>query len=282
MEGKYREGGQSVRIFIGCFLYVVWYTLGITVLCGLVVEGCYRLCFRLMGQRRGRAFWFATSWLGTPVHESGHALMCLLFGHRIECVRLFPSRHGVAMVQHSYSRKNPYATMGNLLIGLGPIFTGLAVILVVLMLVYPASLGDFYAMSDASDAKWVWLLLDRMWRLLRGLFTEATRPVWMRIVAIVVLFSVTLHVRLSAADIRGMLRGLPYYLVLCALASAVVAIIGQRAYTAVLRALVSYGGTILMLFGLIFLIALLQLALILVYRALSFVFAVIFAKAPMA
>jgi hypothetical protein len=280
MEGKYREGGQSVRIFIGCFLYVVWYTLGITVLCGLAVEGCYRLCFRLMGQRRGRGFWLATSFLGTPVHESGHALMCLLFGHRIERMRLFPNRGGVAMVQHTYNRKNVYATMGNLFIGVGPIFTGLAVILAVLALVYPASLGDFYAAGNASGAGAIELLFDRMWQLFRGLLLEATRPVWVRIVAIVVLFSVTLHVRLSTADIRGMLRGLPHYLVLCALVSAAVGIIGQGAYSTVLGALASFGGTVLMLFGLIFLIALLQLALILLYRALSFVFAVIFAKAP--
>ena len=271
-----------MHIFISCFLYVVWYTLGIAVLCGLAVEGCYLLCFHLMGRRQGRAFWFATSWLGTPVHELGHALMCLVFGHRIERIRLFPGRCGVAMVQHTYSRKNVYATMGNLFIGLGPIFTGLAVILAVLTLVYPVSLGGFYAAGHASDAGALELLFDRMWQLFRGLLLEATRPVWMRIVAIVVLFSVTLHVRLSMADIRGMLRGLPHYLVLCALFSAVIAIIGEGAYSAILGAFASFGGMVLMLFGVIFLFALLQLVLVLLYRALAFLFAVIFAKAPQA
>lgn len=269
-----------MHVWIGCFLSVVWYTLGMIVLCGLAVEGCYRLCFRLVGRRQGRGLWFATSFLGTPIHELGHALMCFLFGHRVEKMRLFPNRRGVALVQHTYNRKNPWATMGNLFIGVGPIFTGLAVILAVLTVVYPASLEHFYAVGDASGAGVIELLLDRMWQLLQGLLFEATRPVWVRVVAIAVLFSVTLHVRLSTADIRGMLRGLPAYLILCALVSAAVAVAGQGAYATALRWLSSFGGTVMMLFGVILLFALLQLALLAVYRMLAILFAILFAKSP--
>lgn len=262
------------------FLHILLYTLGIVVLCGLAVEGCYQLCFRLMGRRAGRAFWFVTSFLGTPIHELGHAVMCLLFAHRIEYVRLFPNREGVAMVRHSYNRKNVYATMGNLFIALGPIFAGLAVILLVLALVYPVSLREFYAVGDAGGVGALDILFDRMWALFRGLWQETTRPVWVRILSVVALFSVTLHVRLSTADVCGMLRGLPAYLVLCALASAVVTLAGQGAYIAVLGALASFGGTVLLLFGVIFLFALLQLALVLLYRAMTLLFAILFAKAP--
>lgn len=266
-----------MTVFISCFLNILLYTLGLVVACGLVVEGCYRLCFRLMGRRAGRVFWFATSWLGTPVHELGHALMCLLFGHRIERMRLFPNRAGVAMVQHTYNRKNIYATMGNVFIAIGPIFTGLFVILSVLSLVYPVSLGHFYAAGGEGTVE---VLLNRMWQLLCGLFLETTRPIWARIIAVVALFSVTLHVRLSTADIRGMWRGLPAYLAVCAVVAAVVAVIGPVAYTALLLGLAWFGGTVLMLFGVILLFALLQLAMILIYKALAFLFAVLFAKAP--
>jgi len=269
-----------VLLFLSCFLNILLYTLGVIVICGLLMEGCYALCFRLLGRRQGRAFWFATSWLGTPVHELGHAAMCLLFGHKIEKMRLFPDRRGVAMVQHSYNRKNPWATMGNLFIGIGPIFSGLAVILTVLWLVYPLSLQAFYAADGGLGGDAVWLLLDRMWQLLRGLLLETSRPVWARILAAVVLFSVTQHVRLSTTDIRGMGRGVPAYLLLCVIAAAIAAILGPGAASWVLEAAVWFGGTVLMLFGVIFPFALLQLTLLLIYKLLALLFAILFAPPP--
>ena len=274
-----KKGGWDLLRFIACFGNILLYTLGIVVACGLVVEGCYRLCFHLLGRRPGRVFWFATSWLGTPVHELGHALVCLVFCHRIERMRLFSGRRGVAMVRHSYSRKNVWATMGNLFIGLGPVFTGLAVILTLLSLVYPNSLRAFYA-TGAEGSGALSLLFDRMWRLFQGLLGESTRPAWARIIAVLFLFSVTLHVRLSLADVRGMCRGLPAYLVVCAAASAIVSFMGATAYAEVLGGLRRFGGTVLMLFAIILLFALLQLALVLIYRALAFLLAVLFARAP--
>ena len=268
-----------MRLFIGCFLAIVWYTLGVLVLCGLAVEGCYRLCFRLVGRRQGRALWFATSVLGTPVHELGHAIMCLLFGHRIEKIRLFPNRRGVALVQHTYNRKNPWATMGNLFIGMGPILTGLAVMLAVLSLVYPASWQAFHA-AEGGGVRAIEALFDGIWQLFRGLLLEETRPVWVRIVAVIALLSVAMHVRLSTADLRGMQRGLPMYLILCALVSAAVAALGQGAYSVLVSGLAVFGSTVLLLFGVILLFALVQLLLIVIYRILAIFFAILFAKSP--
>ena len=268
-----------MRLFVGCFLAVIWYTLGMLVLCGLAVEGCYRLCFRLIGRRQGRALWFATSFLGTPVHELGHAAMCLLFGHRIEKIRLFPNRRGVALVQHTYNRKNPWATMGNLFIGIGPILAGLAVMLAILALIYPASLQAFHA-AEGGGMGTIEALFNRIWQLFRGLLWEETRPVWARIVAVILLLCVALHVRLSTADLRGMQRGLPIYLILCALLSAVVAIMGQGAYDLLVAGLASFGSTVLMLFGIILLFALVQLVLVLIYRMLAILFTILFARSP--
>lgn len=244
--------------FIICFGQIVLYTLGVIVVCGLAVEVCYRLCFALMGRRTGRVFWFATSWLGTPVHEAGHALMCLLFAHRIEKIRLIPTRRGGAVVEHSYDRSNVYATLGNLFIGLGPIVTGLGVIIAVLCLVYPNAMQGY--LGEQAD------FFGRVWRLCCGLLTEQTHAIWVRILALALLFSVTLHVRLSASDVRGMLHGLPGYLILCALAAVVVAIVGGETPSRVAQSLRSFAGVVAGLFGLILLFAVIQLAVVAVYR----------------
>ena len=261
-----------MSVFILCFLQIVLYTLGTVVVCGLAVEVCYRLCFVLMGRRAGRLFWLATSWLGTPVHEMGHVLMCLLFGHRIERMRLVPTRSGGAMVEHSYNKRNLYATLGNLFIGIGPIVTGLSVILLTLHLVYPASLqGYFSALAaivadGASEAD----MFACIWQLMRGLWMEETRALWARLLAAIILFSMAIHVRLSTADVRGMLRGLPNYLVICALIAGVITLIGGDAPARVAIALQQFAWVVIALFSLILVFAVIQLSIVAVYRVFSY------------
>ncbi len=261
-----------MSVFILCFLQIVLYTLGTVVVCGLTVEVCYRLCFVLMGRRAGRLFWLVTSWLGTPVHEMGHVLMCLLFGHRIERMRLVPTHSGGAMVEHSYNKRNLYATLGNLFIGIGPIVTGLSAILLTLHLVYPASLqGYFSALAaivadGASEAD----MFACIWQLMRGLWMEETRALWTRLLAAIILFSIAIHVRLSTADVRGMLRGLPNYLVICALIAGVITLIGGDAPVRVAIALQQFAWVVIALFSLILVFAVIQLSIVAVYRVFAY------------
>ncbi len=256
--------------FILCFLRILLYTLGVLMVCGLAVEMCYRLCFMLMGKRAGRSFWLATSFLGTPVHEGGHALMCLLFAHRIEKIRLFPTKAGGALVEHSYDRRNPWAAFGNLWIGLGPIFSGLAVILAVLYWVYPCSLQAYRDAVEVllADGVPTERLFDCVGHFLRGLWTERTRALWVRLIAFAVLFSMALHVRLSAADVRGMLIGLPAYAVIAAFTSLVAVLIGQGAVDALNAWLNRFAWLVVSMFSPILLFALVQLISVVIYRLL--------------
>jgi hypothetical protein len=259
-------------VFFLCFLQIVLYTLGVIVVCGLTVEVCYRLCFVLMGRRAGRLFWFATSWLGTPVHEAGHALMCFLFGHRIEKMRLVPSRAGGAMVEHSYNNRNVYATLGNLFIAIGPVFTGLGVILLTLHIVYPESLQAYFVSLEAllAGSASERDIFAGIWRFIQGLGSEGTRALWARILAGIVLFSMALHVRLSTADVRGMLRGLPNYLVICALVAGVIALMGGEAPARAAIVLRQFAWIVVALFSLILVFAVIQLTIVLIYRVFAY------------
>ncbi|HLD31892.1 MAG TPA: hypothetical protein VJB37_03290 [Patescibacteria group bacterium] len=70
-----------------------------------------------------------TAWLGTPVHELSHWLMAKIFHHRIIRLSLFsPNPHtgGLGEVQHAYDRHSFYQRLGNIFIGLSPLFIGLA------------------------------------------------------------------------------------------------------------------------------------------------------------
>lgn len=79
----------------------------------------------------GWDFWVYLTCVGTVIHEMGHALFALLFGHRLEKVRLFdpdPRGRSLGYVRHSYNRRNLYHIVGNFFIGVGPIILGSGVI----------------------------------------------------------------------------------------------------------------------------------------------------------
>ena len=274
------KGECELSIFLICFLQILLYTLGVIVICGLVMEVCYQICFYLMGGRATRIFWIVTGWLGTPIHELGHAITCLLFCHRIETIRLWPSRKGGAAVEHSYNRRNPLAVFGNVWIALGPIFAGLAVIVLGLALVYPSTMDELRqalssplpALSLAEEAVW------HVGVLIKGICLEQTQALGWRIVALCAMLSVSLHVRLSVADLKGMLRGLPMYACLTAIVAAVIAMMGSEAHGATVDILRRVAWVIVLLFSLILMFALALLLLLLILRLMCALVAFFFRK----
>ena len=61
------------------FLKISLYPVGAILICGFIVWLCQKLFMKLLGRSGYRVF-IATSLIGTPIHELGHAAMCLLCG----------------------------------------------------------------------------------------------------------------------------------------------------------------------------------------------------------
>ena len=107
--------------YICYFLKIALYPVAAILLCGFVVWACQRLFIRLLGHSGYRAT-VASSVIGTPIHELGHAVMCLLFGHKIQKLVLWQPHHtdgAFGYVKHSYNARNLYQRMGTLFIGVG-------------------------------------------------------------------------------------------------------------------------------------------------------------------
>ncbi len=253
--------------YLWFFLAVIARTLGAVVICGLVVSLCRRLFVYLMGNGAGRAAVIATSVIGTPIHELGHAVMCLLFGHKITDMALWQpaDKSGtLGYVTHAYNPKNPYHILGNLFIGIGPIFSGLGVLSLLLWLCFPY-VWDMYRMAawNAASGGFGELLvfgasLSSFPRLLVHAATDAAVPIWARILGAVGLLSVSLHIELSLEDIKGAAKAIPLYLLLAALLTAVCGLLGEGAMTAVGDALARFSCMLAALFSVVILISLLQ------------------------
>jgi hypothetical protein len=250
------------------FLGVIWYTLGAVVICGLAVSFCRKLFVSMLGGGFGRGVVIATSIVGTPVHELGHAVMCLLFGHTIIAMSLWQPRSpdgNLGYVTHTYRKRNLYHILGNLFIGIGPILSGLAVLSLALWLGFPTTCTEYFSAATHMAAQGegeAALVLEGLKILPRmvGEMTDGSRiPLWGQILALLVIFSVAQHISLSPADIKLAYRAIPLYLALALILTVICSLIGPTAMGAVTGALARFSAYLTVLFVVVLVCSLIQL-----------------------
>lgn len=215
--------------FLILFLKVNFYPIGIFIVCGLMIALCEKLVMYFCG-RGGRGIIYATSIIGTPVHEMGHAIMCLIFGHKIIKMRLWsPSRDGtLGYVEHAYNKKNPYMVLGNLFIGTGPIFSGLLFTFLIMFICFPYAFDSYvlsvftsgYEITQFSE------LFSEGIYMVKDMLGDDSMSIFVRILGIILIISTCLHINLSIADIKNSLSSLPIYLIVTLLLTCGVYFIG--------------------------------------------------------
>ena len=216
--------------FLKYFGGMILLTLGTIVVCGLAVRLCARAFSALMGSPSGAIF-DITSIIGTPIHELGHAMMCPIFGHKIEGLCLWSPRaeNGVyGYVNHSYNRKNIWQKFGNLFIGVGPIFSGMLVMVLMLWLCFPNQWNGY--LTSTAGLTWSKGAFGEMTENIFALFldlpnafrTDALRAT----LGLVVILPISLHISLSPQDIKGSLGALPFYLLLLLVFSIITYAVG--------------------------------------------------------
>src|SRR3989304_2061427 len=122
--------GQMASLFAGVFIF------------GLLIHFFSQLTFKSLERAFGRVGIYFVAWLGTPIHELGHALFCVIFGHRIVKIELFkpdPVTGTLGYVDHKWNRHNPWQVLGNFFIGIGPVILGCAVLFTTFYFLIPNS-----------------------------------------------------------------------------------------------------------------------------------------------
>lgn len=165
-------------------------------------------------------------WLGTIVHELGHAIFCLIFGHKITAIKLFdpdPATGILGYVEHSYNSKSLYQLVGNFFIGVGPILLGTAIIYLISYLLLglnPFQLAANFNSVSSPIYSWDALaqIVQVLWTsstsLLRDLFSWHNLSTWQLYVFIYLVFAIGSSITLSPPDIKGALKGFWIILIL--------------------------------------------------------------------
>ena len=109
-----------------------------------ILHGVERAAAGYISRRWGWNAVLVTGWIGVPLHELSHLLMARLFGHRIVAWKIFdpdPSTGTLGYVWHAYRRRNLWQLAGNLFIGMAPLLSGVAVLLLCMAWMAPSVRG---------------------------------------------------------------------------------------------------------------------------------------------
>ena len=161
---------------------------------------------------------FFTGWIGTPVHEIGHAVFCILFGHRVTDIKLYSpnSQDGtLGYVSHSFNSKSLFQKIGNFFIGTGPILFGSFVLYLLAKFCLPnyRMISEIIAKTDLSDSgifelvKNTGSMLKTGISLMVNVFSPENfgKPLfWL---FIYLSFCISSHMQLSPPDLRSMWSG---------------------------------------------------------------------------
>ncbi len=227
----------DIKFVLSCFLQQLLLTVGVIVLFGFIIAICRRGFVSIAGGV-GYKLIIATSIIGTPIHELSHALGCVIFGHKIEDMKLFqpPSPDGtLGYVSHSYNPKNLYQKIGNFFIGIAPILGGSAVLLLLTRFMVPdisADVsrilsgvhlsGEFFSISTLGT------YLGVCWELILAIFNPAhfSDGWWWAFIILAVM--IASHMELSLADIKGGFGGFVALAVLLLIVDAALGLINAE------------------------------------------------------
>jgi hypothetical protein len=198
--------GQMASLFAGVFVF------------GLLINFLSQLTFKALEKAFGRRGVYLVAWLGTPVHELGHALFCLIFLHKIEDIKFFkpdPVSGTLGYVYHKWNKKNPWQVLGNFFIGIGPVVLGCAVLFGVFYVLIPGSsrvwdaiLVQASSLDQHSAGSYLQVWESSSLALVRLIFTPANLAGWRFWVFLYLAICVAANVRLSWSDIKHALSGL--------------------------------------------------------------------------
>ena len=196
-------------------------TVGVLVVCGLILGLVENKATAFLTSVFGWGGIVATGLVGTPIHELGHFLLAKLFGFHVTDVALFRPIAGKAdgvlgYVSYTYDKSSLWQQLGCFFVGIAPMILGVLAILLLLRLLTPEAFhgakgriershGTGERLRGAFTGFWSGIGRLRGWGILRG------------VICLYLVFSISTHMTLSLADLRGAAVGLVVVAALCIL-----------------------------------------------------------------
>lgn len=201
-------------IFLGPLLFLAF-------IMHLVAQKNEKLSYQVMGKK---IYLYGFAWLGTAVHELGHALFAIIFRHKITEMVLFSPKAkdgSLGHVNHSYNKKSTYQRIGNFFIGIGPILLGSIVLYFISWLFFGFGFSSIQPYLIDAEQVFSWsnlgILFGTTWENLvlyaQTIFFGPKTNIIKIIIFIYIVYSIGSSITLSKADISGSTEGFKYLVI---------------------------------------------------------------------
>ncbi len=210
----------------------------LTLLAGIFIIGF------ILGQMEGLAnqtLWrtfgkkgiLVSAFIGTPVHEMSHLIMCFVFHHKVEKVKLiqFRSNDGtLGFVRHRYNPGSLYQKMGNFFIGIAPIIGGIVTVFLLMNWLMPETFHTcirlILSYNHGETSRGTNALFALGLALLRTVFAWHNLGSFRFWLFLLLSMGVSAHVSLSKEDVRGAVSGITSLFILLFLINSGMALLG--------------------------------------------------------
>jgi hypothetical protein len=186
-------------------------------------------------------------WLGTAVHELGHAFFALIFAHKIKEIKLFTPKSAngsLGYVTHTYNKRSIYQRIGNFWIGIGPILFGTSLLFLINLILFRV---DFASLNNAGYGTDALITLTSLKQLaintwagmlayLNVVFTGPRTAIWKIILMVYLTYAVGSSITLSRSDFKGAAGGFIFFVIILLLFNLGTLWIGDFTKTAFLQA----------------------------------------------
>lgn len=255
-------------IFIN-YLLQVFFSLGLIVAAGLIIGLIQKGVYKLLGGS-SRKIGILTGFIGTPIHELGHAIFCLIFGHKIVDMKLFspdPSNGTLGYVSHTYNKKNIYHQIGNFFIGIGPIIScGLIITLFMYLFipyVFQGVWREISGLNLSSFPSAINTVFQTFYLILINPYNLGNFLWW---VFIFLSSSIALHMAISIPDIKCGLKGLGFTLAAMLIINIIVGVISLSALDWITDLVLSLSSYLIALLGICLLMSIIILCIAGIFR----------------
>lgn len=241
---------------ITSFLYQIIFIFGSIVIFGFLLDILnyklfYRILYRTIGYDAGVALRYITGIIGTPIHELSHALMAVIFGHKVTEIKLFiiDSEEYMGYIKHTYNRKNIYHQIGNFFIGVGPILGGSGIMLFLMYLLVPNVYSNVMEIlksisllpADLFNLSAYAGYLGLLWKMFFIIFdfSNINNVFWW--IFIILALIISHHMTLSKSDIKSAVKGFVFSAILLLIADSVIFLISLSILNSVTQAMSTFG-----------------------------------------
>lgn len=252
--------------------------IGAVYIVGFLINILNKTFYKLLNYNKPIVY--ITGIIGTPIHELSHAFICMVFFHKIKKIKFFqlPKEDGVmGYVEHTYNKKNIYHLIGCFFISVAPIFIGSLIIYLLIRVMLPNAFSEIneyleliiYLENSSTSYDSISYLVNILGEVFVCILSYFKTSFWWFIFMIMAL-PISLHMRLSAQDIKESYIGIPFIALLIVILNVIFGFIFSNLYFIYLNSINTICGfTILMLlialsFSIIFVIISLLIKLIII------------------